>query len=310
MNQGAVAVTGATGFLGRRIVGRLLRAGCSIRILVRNSADTLDLRDPAIEQVEGDLRDADALRSLVKGADTIVHAAGLIKARSRQSFFEVNETGAMRLAQACDGRRLVHVSSLAAREPQLSDYAASKRAGEQAAQEMGGSAVTIVRPPMIYGPGDRETLVLFKAARAPFIIAPGDPHARLAVANVDDVASLIVDLINWPRISPMITIGGNRPNGYSWPEIITATARAVGGGPTIVSVPKWLLEVAGAVVEGTGHWRKQPPIFTRGKAREAAHLDWSVSVAEQGETAGRNYTPLEKGFADTAAWYRQNGWIR
>lgn len=310
MNPRVVALTGATGFLGRRLVRRLSKDGHCVRILVRNSAVSSDLRDPAIEQVEGDLRNTSALRTLVKGADIVVHAAGLIKAHSRQSFFEVNESGARWLAQACDGRRLIHVSSLAAREPHLSDYAASKRAGEVAVQDIGGAAVTIVRPPMIYGPGDRETLMLFKAARAPFIITPATPDARLAIANVDDVASAVVDLIALPGIAPMITIGGSRPSGYSWPEIIAAAARAVGGRPRIVPVPGWLLGLAGATVEGAGKWRTKPPIFTRGKAREAAHPDWSVSTAEQGVMAGRTYTPLEDGFGETAAWYRRNGWLR
>ena len=217
MIRATVALAGATGFLGRRILKQLVSGGYGIRILVRRPPNTLDLSGRGISHVQGDLSDADALAALVRGTDVVINAAGLIKAHNREAFFEVNEAGARRVAQAADGRRLIHVSSLAARGPQLSDYAASKRAGERAVHEVAGSAV-IVRPPMIYGPGDRETLVLFRAARGPVIAIPAKSDARLAIAHVDDVAAAIVDLGASPADFPIATIGGDRPNGYSWPR--------------------------------------------------------------------------------------------
>ena len=310
MSGRLVAVTGATGFLGRRLVTRLNARGWRVRILARNptAQATWDGRTPEI--VVGDLDDMDALSRLAAGADAVIHAAGLIKARSRAEFFAVNEQGAHRVAVAAGGRRLIGVSSLAAREPGLSDYAASKRAGEEAIDAVAGASSTIVRPPAVYGPGDRETLSLFKAARGPIAFAPAGGHARVAVAEADDVADVILDLLEACSPARMVTIGGDRPRGYRWGELIAAAARAVGGDPTVVVAPPWLVKVAGACSEIAGRWRENPPIFTLGKAREALHPDWSVSAAEQGVTADRAYTALADGFARAVAWYRLHGWLR
>ncbi len=166
-----VAVTGATGFLGRRLVRVLAEQGWTVRILARR-----DITDPAWRDLEpqlviGDLANTAALATLCDGADCVVHLAGPIKARDRAAFDRANVEGARRVAQAAKtaGARLILVSSLAAREPQLSDYAGSKRGGEDAAREIFGGDLTIVRPPAIYGPGDVETLRLFKmASKRPF----------------------------------------------------------------------------------------------------------------------------------------------
>jgi nucleoside-diphosphate-sugar epimerase len=269
----------------------------------------LSRAEAAADVVIGDLRDDRALSRLLVGADAVIHLAGLIKARTRADFFAVNEGGTRSLALAAVGKRIIHVSSLAAREPLLSDYAASKRAGEEAMRDFGGGLVTIVRPPAIYGPGDRETLTLFKAARGPIMIVPGRSQARIAIAEVGDVVRDIVKLLDANLSAGTITIGGDEPQGYRWRDLATAAARAVGGRPIIVGAAPWLLSTAGAASEIVGRWRDTPPIFTSGKAREALHLDWSVSADELGSTALQSYTPLDDGFARTVAWYRANGWL-
>lgn len=310
MNGRLVAVTGATGFLGRRLVYRLYARGWRVRIFARNPGAGAKWDGQPPEIVVGDLNDMVALSRLAAGADAVIHSAGLIKARSRAEFFAVNERGARGVAVAAGGRRLIHVSSLAAREPDLSDYAASKRAGEVAVDAVACASATIVRPPAIYGPGDRETLPLFKAARGPIAFAPGGSRARIAIVEVDDAADVIVDLLEACSAARIVTIGGDRPEGYRWGELIAAAASAVGGDPTVIPAPPWLLKVAGAASEIAGRRRDSPPIFTLGKAREALHPDWSVSAAEQGVTAHRAYTPLADGFTRAVAWYRANGWLR
>ena len=309
MNGRLIAVTGATGFLGRRLVRRLCAEGWRLRVLARSDSAKSTFESPVAEVVVGDLDNDAALKRLVSGADAIVHLAGLIKARTRADFFAVNEHGARRVGRAAKGKRIIHVSSLAAREPALSDYAASKRAGEDAMRTDGGVSVTIVRPPAIYGPGDRETLPLFKAARGPLVVVPGGKHARLAIAQVDDVARDIVDLIDVAPPAQTVTIGGDKPEGYPWRDLVAAAATAVGGRPLVLGASPWLLKAGGATSEIVGRWRENPPIFTRGKAREALHPDWSVSPTEQGVTATQTYTPLVHGFAVSVEWYRTHGWL-
>ena len=260
------------------------------------------------EPVLGDLADLAALGRLCEGADVTINCAGLIKARSRDAFMAANRDGAARLAAAGAPGRVMMVSSLAARSPELSDYAASKRAGEAAARDAAGERLAIVRPPVIYGPGDRETLALFRlAARSPF--APSLAAGRLAIAHVDDVSAAIVDLAERPELRGVYAVGGARPAGYAWSEIMRAAWAAMGRRPMIVPVPPWAVRVAAGVSEATGCLTGAPAIFNRGKAREMLHPDWAVRPEEQAPEAPAAQFTLEEGFADTIGWYRAVGWL-
>jgi len=307
--NGRVAVTGATGFLGRRLVPALSLAGWRVRVLVRVSPPS-GLWGPAgPELVIGDLDNGEALSRLVEGAAVVIHAAGLIKALHRRDFFAVNAAGAERIAHLVPGRMIL-VSSLAAREPALSDYAASKRAGETAALRVLGPRLTVFRPPAIYGPGDRETLGLFRlAARSPVLPLPGGPGARLALAHVDDVIGVILDLAARESPPPVLTFGGVKPAGYDWREIMTEASRAVGRGSHLVSIPRPILTGAAAL---SGAWARlsgTPAIFTPGKARELLHEDWSVSANEAVGAFREGAMSLAEGFSSTVAWYRNQGWL-
>src|SRR5690349_12883904 len=128
-----VAVTGATGFVGRKLVVQLAEAGWRVRLLMRRDPVVREWQGIEPQIVAGDISDARALTQLVDGAQQVVHVAGLIKAARRSDFFAVNATGSERLAQVMAQRapqaQLLHISTIGAREPQLSDYTASKREG-------------------------------------------------------------------------------------------------------------------------------------------------------------------------------------
>lgn len=280
-----------------------------MRALARRADDAENLAGDGVTPILGDLSDVDALRLLTAGVDVVINCAGLIRARRAADFFEVNRDGAVRLAGASSGR-IVLVSSLAAREPALSSYAASKRAGEEAVREAAGDRLTIIRPPVIYGPGDRETLALFRVmARAPVAPLPADDAARLALAHGDDVADAIVALIESPARGGRFAVGGDRPGGYGWREIMAEAARAVERTPRLAPVPPWAVTAAAALSEAMGGLSAKAPIFTRGKAREMLHADWSVSPSELAPGAPPARFSLRAGFADAVAWYRRAGWL-
>ncbi len=163
-----VALTGATGFIGRRLAPLLAADGWRVRLLLRRDPVHAEWRGLAPQIVAGGLDDPAALRQLVEGVDAVVHVAGLIKAARRRQFYAVNHAGSAALADAvlaaAPAARFLHVSTIAAREPALSDYAGSKRAGEDAVLERLGARVTVLRPPAVYGPGDRESLAFFQMA--------------------------------------------------------------------------------------------------------------------------------------------------
>jgi nucleoside-diphosphate-sugar epimerase len=303
------AVTGATGFLGRRLVPALKAAGWRVRVLVRPSSPGMG-DDADVEVVSGDLGNPVALEALAQGADVVVHAAGLIKARDRAAFFDVNVEGARRVALAVGEGRMVLISSLAAREPALSDYAASKRAGEEAARDVLGERLTVLRPPAIYGPGDRETLALFRlAGAAPCLPTPGSAAARLALAHVDDVAASVLGRLDGRWTAGVFAVGGARPEGYGWREIFQTAAAAMGRRPVLAPMPDALIRVAAAASEIAARLRGEPTIFTRGKARELLHADWSVSAAEAPPGPAPPSVDLQTGFEGAVAWYREAGWL-
>jgi nucleoside-diphosphate-sugar epimerase len=305
---GLAAVTGATGFLGQHVVRALADAGWRVRILARRDPTSPFWRGIDVEVVPGDLGDEAALANLCHGADVVVHVAGLI-AGAPDDLQRVNVEGSRRVAQATGEAHLLQISSLAAREPQLSPYAASKRAGEDAAREILGDRVTVVRPPAIYGPGDRETFRLFQlAAWAPVLPTLG-PTARLAVIHVQDAARQIVALAQ-SRASGVFALSDARPEGYSWREIMQTAAQAFGRAPALMRLPPAALYAMACAEIFANSWRRRPAMLTFAKVKELTYSDWGVRSAERVRFAPVPEFDLKVGFGQTIDWYCSQGWLR
>jgi len=311
-----VAVTGGTGFIGRHLVVALDRAGFRVRLLLRREPDVAEWRDLAPpEVVAGVLDDAAALDRLVEGSDVVVHVAGLIKAARRSDFMRVNRDGAAAMAAAtarvAPSARFLLVSSLAAREPQLSDYAASKRAGEDAVLEQLRERAAVLRPPVVYGPGDRETLIFFQLAARRFVPVLGAADARAAMIHVADLVRLIAAMARKRAGGGAVRAAADgRPQGYTWEELLGAAARAVGNpSPSFVRAPGALLAGLALVGDLAKAFGSSSMVSSQ-KLRELRHRDWGVTPAERAAAPGwRPGFDLEHGFADAVAWYRRAGWL-
>ena len=310
-----VAVTGATGFLGGHLVAALAHQGARLRLLARSDPGRSAWGSVPVEIVRGSLEDAAALARLVEGADAVVHAAGLVRARDLAGFLRVNRDGSLALAEAArrlaPEARFVEVSSLAAREPRLSHYAASKRAGEAAAQAAYADAadrLVILRPPAIYGEGDRATLPLFKSSSR--IVAPVFGAGHVALVHAADAAAALARVALGAGGPGLYALSDPRPDGYSVREIMIEAARAQGRRPRLVVVPDRVLLAAGAATGWCGRQSGGAPFFTLGKAREMLHPDWSVAPAERlPDAVHRPAIGLTEGFRRTVAWYRSAGWL-
>ena len=312
----SVAVTGATGFLGRHVVRELAARGWKPRLLVRSQPIHPLWKHLEPEIVLGSLSDRAALTRLVEGADAVLHIAGLIKARNLEEFLRVNRDGTRLLAeitrQKAPSAHFLAVSSLAAREPDLSDYGASKRAGEDIAFEvLGPERVSVIRPPAIYGPGDRETLVFFQLARGPLIPLLGGPTARMALIHVQDAAAELAGRLAAGPSGRAQAIADGEPAGYGWQQILAAGAVAVGNArPRYFRVPAGLLKGAGWLGGNAARLAGQPAMLSASKVRELLHENWGVEAAELWREPGRQPTfGLEDGFRSTARWYREAGWL-
>jgi nucleoside-diphosphate-sugar epimerase len=228
----------------------------------------------------------------------------------------VNRDGTRLLAEAVRLRapkaHFIQISSLAARSPELSGYASSKRAGEDVAFEtLGRKSVSVIRPPAVYGPGDRETLIFFQLAQRSRIPLPGRPDARFALVHADDAARTIASVAEYSPSGAVHSFSDDRPTGYSWREILETAAAAVGNSkPRFLPVPAAILKGVGNTLGLVSKLGGPAGMVNAGKIRELLHEDWAVRPDEALRLTERDlrYSLLD-GFIDAAVWYRQAGWL-
>lgn len=300
-----LAITGATGFVGSRLAAIAREAGHPIRALTRGPRAA----EPGLTWVEGALDRPDALAALADGADTVVHVAGLINAPDRAAFDAVNVAGTAHMidaARAAGVRRFIHVSSLAAREPGLSDYGASKARSEQVVAAS-GLDWTILRPPAVYGPGDRETFELFRMARRGFVALP--PKGRFSVIHVDDLASLILTLLDAPdSIGETYEPDDGREGGWEHRHFARTLSRLFGKRAATMAMPAPVLKGAARLDRLVRRHRAK---LTPDRARYFCHPDW-VAAAHRRPPKSL-WTPQIRtptGLKATAEWYLAQGWLR
>jgi nucleoside-diphosphate-sugar epimerase len=299
------AITGATGFVGPHLIAALVRHGWKLRLLIRRWTPLPSLPGVDAEIVWGDLSDRTALRRLVQGVDAVVHAAGAIKARRAEDFLTVNRDGTDRLSSAAPSVPFLLLSSLAAREPQLSPYAARKRAAEEAVARRTGPWLA-VRAPAVYGPGDRETLAYFRMAARGFALQPDRSDARLSLIHVEDLADALALALDRPLPRACREIDDGRPGGYSHGEMAAAAAGALGRRVHPLRIPRGVIGTVAAL----NGLRPSAQILTPAKVRELFHPDWVAhdrSLAAATGFAARY--DLAEGFRHTIWWYRHHGWL-
>jgi nucleoside-diphosphate-sugar epimerase len=309
------AVTGGTGFLGRYIVAALAASGWRVRLLTRRAPLHPLLSEIPLDLVLGDLGDPDALCRLVSGASVVIHAAGLVKARSAADFLAVNAQGSRLLAEAVARKaaeaRFVLISSQAARHPHLSAYAASKRAGEEAvAAALGTRSWVTIRPCVIYGRWDIEGLALLRLAQGWATPAVVKPELRIAMIHARDAAMAVAALSAGGPSNATFEISDARLEGYGWSELLATLGAAIGHRPRISPVPDLLLRAVGAVSDGIAVLSGKPTIFGLGKAREILHRDWAPDRGMRlPDGFWRPTVTLEAGIADTVAWWKAAGYL-
>jgi 2-alkyl-3-oxoalkanoate reductase len=287
-----------------------------VRILARQFVEHPQLSGLPLEVVQGDLSNRQALRTLVDGADVIVHAAGLIKARNAADFEAVNIQGTANLARAIEERnvsaRVLLVSSMAARQPELSTYARTKRAAEQLLMAVLNwrCDLTIVRPCAIYGPWDRETLAIFRAVDYHIFLQPRIADGRVAVIHAADAAAAIATLCERGPAHSVFELTDERTQGYSWDEIVGTAESAMNSKAFVIPLPAAAVKAAAAVSLAAARLLCRTPMLTPEKAREILHPDWSSKAESQPPRSV--WSPaigLAQGFRDTVCWYRDRRWL-
>lgn len=301
-----VALTGATGFLGKHVLFSLVNAGYTVKALTRSPQDDKN----GVEWISGALDQPESLAKLCKNADTLIHLAGLTKALTRDIFFDVNVTGSKALfkaAQEAKTKHVIHISSLAAREPQLSNYGASKAGTEMLLTARKWSfSWSILRPPAIYGPGDKEILKLLKASKYGILPAPGSTQNRFSMIHVQDLAAAICALCDQSKKTSILEIDDNHKRGYSIKDV-AASMPGNEKSMRYIPVPKPLLMTVGLINEWLALLIKKPAMLTASTARYLCHADWTVK--ESRRFRHEKWTPqfdLKSGLENTIEWYKKN----
>lgn len=300
-----LAVTGGTGFMGAHLLRIAREQGYELRALTRGWRPPED----GIEWVEGALDRPDSLLKLCTGADAIVHIAGLINAPDRAGFDAVNVGGTAAMidsARKAGVKRFIHISSLAAREPELSDYGWSKAKSERLVAAS-GLEWTIVRPPAVYGPGDRETFELFKMARRGLVALP--PKGRFSVIHVEDLCRLILALVDEPdSLSETYEPDDGVENGWDHRHFARTLGRIFGKRAATMAMPKMVMKGASRIEKLV---RRDKAKLTADRVRYFCHPDWVVTALRRPPPA--LWTPqirTPSGLKQTADWYREQGWLR
>jgi len=299
-----LGVTGGTGFVGSHLLDTALAAGHQVKALTRRQQPERE----GLEWISGSLDARPALHRLVTEVDAVIHIAGVITAPDAAGFDHGNVAGtlAMLAASTAGGvQRFVHVSSLAARESKLSLYGGSKARAEELIRSS-GLEWSIVRPPAVYGPGDRETLELFRMAKLGLMLMP--PHGRVSVIHAQDLARLLLALAGPAAPSSiLIEADDGKPGGWTHRQFARELGRAVGTRPAIVSAPGLFLKLAARADQ---LFRGPKAKLTVDRAAYFSHRNWAVDPRlGPPPELWQPEIPTSEGLKETADWYRAKDWL-
>lgn len=318
-------VTGATGFVGSHVAEALRQRGDDITALARSPRKAEPLTAIGARVVAGDLHDAVALQRAVEGQDVVYHVAGLVAARSEAEFLRANREGTENVVAAMEREgvsRLVLVSSLAAAGPAprgaplsgdeparpVTAYGRSKLAAEQTVRRSGLSW-SIVRPPIVYGPRDREVLKVFRLARLRIAPVFGDGAQELVAVHAGDLAAALIAVATSPA-SRGRTYTACHPEVFTSAEFVVAVAAAMGRSVTRLHIPESVGRVVLSLTEAAAKLARQSTILTSDKANEFFQPAWTGDPAPlTRDTGWRAAYDLKNGLAHTHRWYREAGWL-
>ena len=326
-----ILVTGGSGFLGSHIIEQLSQSGRSVRALVRRSSDTKFLRSLSnVELIDGAVDDPASLERAVQGVEAVVHSAGLVKARNLEEFMRVNARGTDNLLNAClpiagSLKRFVQISSITVGGPSdvygnpvsvdalprpVTDYGRSKLAAEKSVlSHKDRLKVTVIRPPAIYGPRDREILAFFKSIKLGVLPLLGSPQSKLSMTFGPDCARACIRAIDADVASGSV-FAVDDGAVHTMAELISEAESAMGKRAFLrIPLPRRVVEGAALMSESYGKLTNRAMMLTRDKCNELFDqwvCDGSKAQAELGFTPSVSFS---QGVKQTVDWYRTAGWL-
>ena len=319
---GRALITGATGFVGSHITEAFLKAGYEVRCGARDPKHPRWLAELPVEVIPLNLDRPEHLPPALEDVETVVHAAGITSARRPEDYDRVNALGTRRLADAAREkgvRRLVQISSLAARGPDgsahpTSDYGWSKRKAERNLHSPSNDVETIIlRPAAVYGPRDTDLLPLFRLAKRGLLFVPPGP-GLLQPAYAADVAAAALAAATLAAANSPGSVAGPLPvaeaGRYSWKQVVRALEKAVGREVCAVRTPAAVFRFGGRISERVAGLAGAVPAFDERRGLDFAAYNWTCEASAAEKALGwRAEVSLDEGLRRTARWYEENGWL-
>jgi nucleoside-diphosphate-sugar epimerase len=327
--KATVLVTGATGFVGSSLVEALLNRHYTVLCLVRGNSDIRALQKMPVRLLIGDLEDPSVLRNAAGEIQTVYHVAGAIKAADRKAYFQTNQIGTRRLLEILAENpralsRFIHVSSLAAAGPSpegraltegdqpnpISWYGESKLLSELEVLKFANAfPVTIMRPSAVYGPRDRETLLIFRMVKLGCLFTPGRFTRRFSLVHVDDLTQALIQAGEHSTPSGEIFFV-SRQETHTWDEVGRVIAKALGRSYRRIAFPQIVAQLAGFAGDLWSKAGRRPASISSQKVKELLQPSWLCDSSKAMKCLGfRPETDLESGVRNTVRWYQDHGWL-
>ncbi len=322
-------VTGGHGFIGSFLVEKLLKEKFSVRCLVRKTSDLKWIKHLPVELVYGDITQKETLPAAVKDIDIIYHVAGAIKGVRREDFFSVNCDGTLFLAEAAQKyapnlKRFVFISSVAATGPvngtqklletsechPVSDYGKSKLEAEQKLKaQFPNLPLTIIRPPIVYGPRDAHFLIFFKFAKYGIFLVPPPYERYYSIIYVKDLVEGIYRASQEERAKGQ-TYFITSSDFYSFESLASQLSRPFSKTPHFIYVPRFVVRVMAWVGDLYVLVTKKSTMFTSKKFPELEASSWIYSSEKADrELHFRTQTPLSVGAQETVHWLKEHRYL-
>ncbi len=324
-----VLITGATGFIGSHLAAELHRKGYELRCLVRRSSNLSSLSDLPIEYVYGDLFSEQVLCEAVRGTQYIYHVAGITKAKTKADYFRGNHIATKNLLHAVRTekpqlRRFVHISSQAAVGPTrggtitdettpfhpITTYGISKMEAEkECLAVMEEIPITIVRPPAVYGPRDKDIFEFFNTMNKGLQPMVGFNKKEVSLIHVKDLIDGIV-LAAEADIGAGETYFISSERFYNWKEVGEITSRIMGKKVLHVRIPEIAVYTIAAIAELYSLVSRRAVLLNWEKAKDIVQDSWTCSIKKAMTELGfKESFTLEQGITDTVGWYKHHGWL-
>jgi nucleoside-diphosphate-sugar epimerase len=320
-------ITGATGFIGRHLVRRLVKEGESVTCLVRETSDTKSLEKLGVELAYGDLLNKDSLKRVLgdENIRVVFHLAGAVYSRVSRNYHKINALGTENLLSVCNVdkiKKFILVSSITAVGPQrhkniildentvpnpIPPYGRSKYDAEQIAlkyYEKHNLPVVIVRPPLVYGPEQgRDITDFFKKIESGFFRIIGDGECVTSLCYIDNLVDGLLLVVKKEDSAGRIYFIADKKI-YTFKQISETIAKELGVGLSALKIPPLIADISGFLYAVLNNIFGMTSVFLYTLKLMTLNFACDISRAHR-ELSYRPTVNFEEGIKRTVKWYKE-----